>query len=71
MRTLKTYMDYKDIMKILGVGKNKAYEILDELMKIEVNGTPYKDTYESVSKGKKDIPTKLFLKKYPHCKNCV
>lgn len=66
---MKSYLDYKDIKRALGVGKNKAYKILDELREMKVEGIAYKNTYESTSKNKKDIPTKLFLKKYPHCRN--
>lgn len=67
----KPYLNYKDLMLILEIGKSSSYRIIEELRKEPVNGVPYEQTYEATSKGKKDIPTEIFLRKYPYCRKAL
>ena len=63
---MKSYLDYKDIIKILGVSKNNAYEIIENL-KVE---SGWGDTFEGKNIRGKIIPSKVFVKYFPsHRKN--
>lgn len=58
------YMDYKDICLTLGVGKNKAYQILKKIRK----ESGFDKTYESEVMPTLLIPTEYFKKVFPFAK---
>lgn len=64
---MKSYLNVHDIMEINGVSKSKAYQILRRVRaEKQEDGIAFEDTYESRLIGKAVIPSKIYLKYFPH-----
>lgn len=59
---MQGYMNHEDVMETLDVGKNKAYEILNNIR--EESG--FKNTYEAKMIGRIVIPVTIFMQFFPN-----
>lgn len=64
---MKLYLDYKDVVKILGVSKNNAYDIIKEMRK----DSEFENTFQGKTIKGLVIPSKIFVKYFPNTRKLI